>query len=44
MRCPAVLAALLLATPAAAHPHVFIDASIEVIFNDQGQASALRIG
>lgn len=44
MRCPAALAALILATPAAAHPHAFIDTSIEVIFDDQGQAAALRIG
>lgn len=28
----------------AAHPHVFIDASIEVIFDSSGQAEALRIG
>ncbi len=28
---------------AAAHPHVFIDTSIEVIFDGQGRAEALRI-
>lgn len=37
----AVCAAL--ATPAHAHPHVFIDASIEVVFDDLGRAAALRI-
>jgi polyphosphate kinase len=36
--------ATLAAGPALAHPHVFIDATIEVIFDDQGQATALRIG
>lgn len=29
---------------AAAHPHVFIDATIEVIFDAEGRAEALRIG
>ncbi|MFN4155372.1 MAG: DUF1007 family protein [Paracoccaceae bacterium] len=29
---------------AVAHPHVFIDARIEVIFDTQGRAEALRIG
>lgn len=28
---------------ALAHPHVFIDTGVEVIFDDRGQASALRI-
>lgn len=32
------------AAPAAAHPHAFIDATIEVIFDDKGRATALRIG
>lgn len=32
------------AAPAAAHPHAFIDTTIEVLFDDQGQATALRIG
>lgn len=31
------------AVPAAAHPHMFIDAGIEVIFDTKGQAEALRI-
>lgn len=31
------------AQPAAAHPHIFIDAGLEVIFDDQGRATALRI-
>ncbi len=38
-----VALALLLPAPAHAHPHVFIDTGIEVIFDDQGRASALRI-
>ena len=29
--------------PALAHPHVFIDTALEVIFDDQGRASGLRI-
>lgn len=32
-----------LAGGAAAHPHIFIDAGIEVIFDDQARATALRI-
>ena len=32
------------AAPVAAHPHVFIDTTVELIFDDQGQATALRIG
>ena len=31
------------ALPAAAHPHMFVDAGVEVIFDDQGRAEALRI-
>lgn len=30
--------------PALAHPHVFVDATVEVIFDAQGRAAALRIG
>ena len=30
--------------PAQAHPHIYIDTTIEVIFNAAGQAEALRIG
>lgn len=33
----------LLAAPVAAHPHVFIDTGIEVIFDAEGRAEALRI-
>lgn len=42
----AVLGCASVAVPAAAlaHPHVFIDATIEVIFDAQGRAEALRIG
>ncbi len=32
-----------LAWPALAHPHVFVDTGIEVIFDAQGRAAALRI-
>jgi polyphosphate kinase len=35
--------AALAAPPVLAHPHLFIDTGIEVIFDDQGRASALRI-
>ena len=38
----AVLAAL--AGPALAHPHVFIDTSVEVILDDQDRVTAVRIG
>lgn len=41
----AVLAAALLAggaVPAAAHPHVFVDARVEVVFDKDGRISALR--
>lgn len=31
-------------TGVAAHPHVFIDATIEVLFDSRGRAEALRIG
>ena len=34
---------LALAAPAFAHPHVFVDTGIEVIFDAQGRAEALRI-
>lgn len=35
--------AVLLAGPAAAHPHIFIDTGLEVIFDDQGRAAAVRV-
>jgi ABC-type uncharacterized transport system substrate-binding protein len=38
-----VLAALLPAAPAAAHPHIFIDTGLEVIFDGQGRAAAVRV-
>jgi ABC-type uncharacterized transport system substrate-binding protein len=45
LRHLAVLAGLAVAPGAAlAHPHVFIDATVEVIFDDQGLAEAVRIG
>ncbi|TGD44145.1 DUF1007 family protein [Pseudotabrizicola sediminis] len=42
----AVCVAVILSAPvgAAAHPHVFIDATIEVIFDAEGRAEAVRIG
>jgi len=41
MRWLAVLLAL--AGPAAAHPHIFIDTGLEVIFDDQGRVAAIRV-
>jgi ABC-type uncharacterized transport system substrate-binding protein len=38
---PALL--ILCATPALAHPHIFIDTGFEVILNDRNEATALRI-
>jgi ABC-type uncharacterized transport system substrate-binding protein len=45
-RCPMKLAfaLLLIPAPALAHPHVFVDASIEVIFDADRRATGLRIG
>lgn len=37
------LALLMAAGPATAHPHIFVDASIEVVFNDEGRAQGLRV-
>lgn len=44
-RMCAVLGALCLGFPAAApaHPHIFVDAGLEVYFDDQGKLAALRI-
>lgn len=36
-------AQILLAAPLAAHPHIWVDAGLEVIFDAEGRASALRI-
>ncbi len=45
MRIWAVVAGVVCAPVAAvAHPHVFIDATVEVIFDGDGRAEALRIG
>lgn len=38
------LALVIFPLPAMAHPHVFVDASIEVIFDTQNRATGLRIG
>lgn len=35
--------AILAPAPLVAHPHIFIDTGIEVIFNDQGLATAVRV-
>ena len=45
MQQRAILAVLIMgaALPAAAHPHMFVDAGVEVIFDSQGRAEALRI-
>jgi ABC-type uncharacterized transport system substrate-binding protein len=40
----AALGAALWAAPARAHPHVFVDATVEAIFDDQGRLAAVRIG
>lgn len=40
---PLAFAALLPATPVAAHPHIFIDTGLEVIFDGQGRAAAVRV-
>ena len=37
------LALTLLPAPALAHPHMFLDTSVDVIFNDAGQAASVRI-
>lgn len=39
-----VLAAAVGAQPALAHPHIFIDATVEVVFDALGRAEGLRIG
>lgn len=39
----AALLALASAAPAAAHPHIFIDTGLEVIFDAQGRATAVRV-
>jgi ABC-type uncharacterized transport system substrate-binding protein len=41
-----VLAVALLGLPVAAtaHPHIFVDATVEVLFDDQGRVDAVRIG
>ena len=41
---PILFSALMAPVGAMAHPHVFIDATIEVLFDAEGRAEALRIG
>ena len=44
-RAGLVLAALAgLGGPAMAHPHVFIDTSVEVILDDRDRVTAVRLG
>jgi ABC-type uncharacterized transport system substrate-binding protein len=43
MRGMAAIFGVLMAGPALAHPHVFIDAGIEVLINDRNEATGLRI-
>lgn len=43
MKALAVIAALALAGPAAAHPHIFIDTELEVIFDAAGKATHVRV-
>lgn len=38
-----VVAGIMLATPALAHPHLFIDTGVEVLFGTDGSATGLRI-
>ena len=42
-RVLAVLGLIVVSQPALAHPHVFIDTGLEVIFDDQGRATGIRI-
>jgi ABC-type uncharacterized transport system substrate-binding protein len=39
----AIAALMLLAVPAAAHPHVWIDMSSDVVFDDTGMVAAINI-
>ncbi len=43
MRRMIALALATLATPAGAHPHIFIDTGIEVIFDAEGRAAKVRV-
>lgn len=43
MRSLLISVGVLLAGPALAHPHVFIDTGIEVLINDRNEATGLRI-
>jgi ABC-type uncharacterized transport system substrate-binding protein len=40
---PLTLALTILAAPALAHPHMFLDTSVDVIFNDAGAAESVKI-
>lgn len=44
MRMIGVICGVLAAGPALAHPHVFIDATVEVILNERNEATGIRIG
>ncbi|HMO07081.1 MAG TPA: DUF1007 family protein [Paracoccaceae bacterium] len=43
MRALALTIALFAAAPAGAHPHIFIDTGLEVIFDGQGRPAAVRV-
>lgn len=43
-RLAAFICAVLVPSGALAHPHVFVDATVEVIFDAEGRATAVRIG
>jgi ABC-type uncharacterized transport system substrate-binding protein len=42
LRSTALIAALLLPVPAKAHPHVFVEANLEIVRDDQGNITELR--
>ena len=39
----AVMGLIAVSQPALAHPHVFVDTGLEVIFDEQGRATGIRI-
>lgn len=42
-RSTLIFSLALVASPASAHPHIFVDAKIEVVFNEEGRAKGLRV-
>lgn len=43
IRIASLVGGLLAASPVLAHPHIFVDTGIEVLFNAAGQAEAMRL-